>query len=66
MEPQIKPQPMTREKAHAIIKRLVAESQETLRHMEETFDTDPGIQAALAELRKERKQKEQNQSNGNV
>lgn len=66
MERQIKPEPITREEAHAIIKRLLAESLENRIAMEESFHSDPGIQAAVAELKEERKQKEQKQSNGSV
>ena len=53
---------LTREKAHAIINRLLTESMETRRKMEEEFDTDPGIQAIVSELKKSNAQKKAVQS----
>jgi hypothetical protein len=54
METQAKKEPMTREKARAILNRLLKESRENLEEMERTFHTDPGIQAALANLERRR------------
>lgn len=58
MEPQPKPERLTREKAHAIIERLLADSLETRRSMEESFHKNPGIQQVLKELRQLREQKQ--------
>lgn len=50
METPTQPPRLTREKAHAIIRRLLTESMETRQKMEDEFHTDPGIQATLARL----------------
>jgi hypothetical protein len=56
MNTPTKPERLTREKAHAIVKRLLADSMETRRQMEAEFHTDPGVKSALARL--DRRQEE--------
>jgi polyhydroxyalkanoate synthesis regulator phasin len=50
METQAKKEPMTREKARAILNRLLKESREYREEREKTMLTDPAIQEALARL----------------